>query len=107
MWVKVLSWLLALLFLFAGVTKLLGLVGSVEGFEKMGYSSGFRLLIGVIETAGGVGLLMPALRRYAALGLVVIMIGAVWSLIGTPESPVMPGVVGLLLALIAAVDFRR
>jgi len=106
MWLKVLSWLLALLFLFAGLTKLAGVMGTVEGFEQMGYSSGFRLLVGAIETGGGIGLLVPALRRYAALALVVIMVGAVWTTLWTGQFPV-PLVVGLLLVLIAVVDFRR
>ena len=45
-------------------------------FEGWGYPPGFHLVIGTLEALGGIGLLIPSLTSYAALGLIVIMIGA-------------------------------
>jgi len=45
-------------------------------FAGWGYPDGFYMLIGVLEAAGGVLLLVPKLSSYAAAMLGVIMIGA-------------------------------
>ena len=51
--------------------------------KKMGYSLGFLKIIGTLEVLGGLGLILPSwtqilpwLSPLAALGLVIIMIGA-------------------------------
>jgi len=100
--IRVLTWLLALLFVAGGVTKLIGIESAVAGFEHYGYPPWFRLLIGALETLGGIGLLLPALVRSAAAGLVGIMIGAIWTLARVGDSPVPPVVVGALLGLVLA-----
>src|SRR4030081_3130425 len=79
--------LLALLFLFAGGTKL---VLSIEQMRAMGPPNQVLLpgllikFIGVCEVLGGLGLILPGLFRIrpgltplAATGLIVIMIGAI------------------------------
>jgi putative oxidoreductase len=48
----------------------------VRGFERWGYPDWFRILIGVVEVACGLLLLVPRLTSYAALLLVAVMIGA-------------------------------
>src|SRR5262245_2752604 len=98
--IRILRWLLALLFVAGGVTKLVGVESAVAGFEHFGYPPWFRLLIGALETLGGIGLLLPAVARPAAAGLVGIMIGAVWTLIRMGDSPVPPVVVGAILVFI-------
>src|SRR5262245_22767098 len=73
--------LLALLFLFAGVAKL---VMPVEEMTKDIHLPGLFLpFIGVVEILGALGLILPSLLRIrpgltplAAAGLVIIMIGA-------------------------------
>lgn len=45
-------------------------------FRQWGYPDGFYLVIGAIEVAGGIGLLIPKLASYSALVLIVVMIGA-------------------------------
>lgn len=99
---RYLRWLLALMFVMAGITKLVGVEAAVTGFEHFGYPPWFRLLIGALETAGGVGLLLPMLARPAAAGLLGIMIGAVWTLVRAGEPPLPPIVVGALLGVVAA-----
>lgn len=74
----VLQALLAALFVWSGVAKLLALTGTVEGFDKIGWGQWFRYFIGAAELAGGIGLLVPRLTSLAALGLAVIMAGAVY-----------------------------
>jgi uncharacterized membrane protein YphA (DoxX/SURF4 family) len=105
--------LLALLFLFAGGTKL---VLPIEVLNSMGSPNQVHLpgllirLIGVFEVLGGLGLILPALLRIkpsltplAAAGLVIIMIGAVaLTIIGDGIAPALfPLVVGLLLVFVA------
>ena len=105
--------LLALLFLFAGVTKL---VLPIEVLTSMGSPNQVHLpglfirFIGVCETLGALGLVLPgAFRRrrdltpLAAAGLVIIMIGAVVvTIIGDGVmAGIGPLVVGLLCAFVA------
>ena len=100
--------LLALLFLFAGVSKLLM---PIEELTKQVPLSGFFLrFISVAEILGAVGLILPGLLRIlpgltplAAAGLVIIMIGAT-ALTLTSMGVVMallPLVTGLLAAFVA------
>jgi uncharacterized membrane protein YphA (DoxX/SURF4 family) len=74
--------LLAALFLFAGVMKLVLPLDALKGPVEM--PGWFLRFIGVAETLGGIGLILPGLLRIApwltplaAAGLVIIMIGAV------------------------------
>lgn len=79
--------LLALLFLFAGGTKL---VLPAEVLQKMGspnqvqFPGLFIKFIGLVEVAGALGLVLPGLLRIrkgltplAAAGLAIVMVGAV------------------------------
>ena len=98
MGIRLLTWLLAFIFIGAGIPKVLGLEQAVEGFTHFGYSAWFRLFIGAAEIAGGIGLLIPSLTRMAAVGLLAIMAGAIWTLWSVGESPLPPLVIGGMLA---------
>jgi hypothetical protein len=100
--------LLALLFLFAGGMKL------VLPLEKMAgpipLPGLFLRFIGVCEVLGGLGLILPGLvgirtglTSLAAVGLVIIMLGAtaMGLMIGDVVSSLIPLAVGLLLAFVA------
>ena len=100
--------LLALLFLFAGGMKLVLPIEALT--EQMPLPGLFVRFIGVAEVLGAIGLILPGLLRIrpgltplAAVGLVIIMIGAtVLTLAGGEVATVLiPLVVGLLLAFIA------
>lgn len=103
----ILQVLLALFFLFAGVMKF------VMPVEQMTAESGlpgwFFWFIGLVEILGGLGLLLPSLFRIkpsltplAALGLVIVMIGAtVVSMKGGVAAAAFPFVTGVLLAFVA------
>lgn len=100
--------LLALLFLFAGVMKLI--LPIEEMTQQIAMPGWFLRFIGVAEALGGLGLILPGLLRIrpgltplAAAGLVVIMIGAtvVSFLAGGVLMALMPLAVGLLAAFVA------
>jgi uncharacterized membrane protein YphA (DoxX/SURF4 family) len=99
--------LLAALFLFAGVMKL---VTPIEALVAQSFMPGWFLqFIGVVEVLGALGLILPGAVRVqkqltpmAAAGLVIIMFGATALLIadGQGAASAIPGVVGLLAAFV-------
>jgi hypothetical protein len=100
--------LLAILFLFAGVTKLVLPVEAMAGPVHL--PGPFLRFIGVAETLGALGLILPGLLRIqevltpvAATGLVVIMVGAtvVTAMTGALAPALFPCVVGVLAASVA------
>ncbi len=100
--------LLALLFLFAGGMKLVMPLEALTG--QMPLPGWFVRFIGVAEVLGAIGLILPGLLRIrpgltplAAVGLVIIMIGAMVITLagGEVASALIPLVVGLLLAFVA------
>lgn len=98
----VVSILLALLFLLNGVMKLTGAM--VEQFEMWGYSGWFQYLIGVAETAAGIGFLVKKTRFFAAAAMIVVMLGAIYTVVsndGLDPTLAVPLVALLLCALVA------
>jgi hypothetical protein len=97
--------LLAALFLFAGVTKLLLPPEALKG--PVALPVWFVRFIGVCEALGAIGLILPSLLRIkpwltplAAAGLVIIMVGAVSvTLLG---GLVAPALITLIVGLLAA-----
>ena len=99
---------LALLFLFAGGSKL---VMTIEEMTKqMPMPGWFLRFLGVAEILGGLGLVLPGLLRIrpgltplAAIGLLIIMIGATVITVSSMgvATAVIPALVGLLLAWVA------
>ncbi|MEV8509235.1 DoxX family protein [Actinoplanes sp. NPDC051475] len=68
---------LALFFIVASAgPKLFGEAYAVQTFEDMGAATWFRYFIGLVELAGGIGLLVPRLAGLAAAGLALLMVGA-------------------------------
>jgi uncharacterized membrane protein YphA (DoxX/SURF4 family) len=112
---NVLLWIvasvLAALFLVSGVMKLVRtkeqLVGAGQGWVEQFPTSALRL-IGVVEVAAAVGLILPpvldiapVLAPVAAVGLVVVMVGAVITHGRRHEYPNVAGTA--VLAVLAAV----
>src|SRR6266403_2423755 len=78
---------LGLVFLAAGCAKLLGADLMVQEFELIGLGQGFRLVVGMVEMAGGVCFFIP---RAAACGAVLIgcvTIGASGAMVGHAAKP--------------------
>jgi DoxX-like family len=102
--------LLAALFLFAGGMKLVMPIESMMAQMPLPLPGAFLRFIGVAETLGALGLILPGLLRIrpgltplAAAGLVIIMIGAtgLTLAIGMGAAALMPAVVGILAAFVA------
>jgi len=100
--------LLAALFLFAGVMKLVLPVEQMTG--PVALPGLFIRFIGVVEALGAAGLVLPGLLKIqqrltpvAAAGLVVVMIGAVivTAMGGTFAPAIFPLLVGVLAASVA------
>lgn len=74
----ILAILLALLFTAVGLSKLRGPSAPVwsERFQNWGYPAGSAHLVGVIEIASALALLLPWTRRVAAASLTIVMLGA-------------------------------
>jgi uncharacterized membrane protein YphA (DoxX/SURF4 family) len=113
------QWLLALLFLWAGGMKLVLPLEMLKG--PVALPGLFVRFIGVAETLGAVGLILPWLLRIqplltplAAVGLVIIMIGAtvITLMAGGGVFALFPATVGALLVSVAygrsqAAQYRR
>ena len=79
----VLAGLLALAFLAGAAGKLTG--AATRTFAHWGYPAWFARLIGVLELAGAIGLLIPKTTRFAVLGLTAIMFGAAYTHLANHE----------------------
>jgi uncharacterized membrane protein YphA (DoxX/SURF4 family) len=99
---------LAALFLFAGGFKLATPAAALAAQSHL--PGAFLKFIGVCETLGALGLVLPGLTRIhreltplAAAGLVIIMIGAVTVTViqGPALGAIVPFVVGCLCTLVA------
>jgi uncharacterized membrane protein YphA (DoxX/SURF4 family) len=66
---------LALLFVFAGSAKFTSPMWE-RMFARWGYPDQFYLVIGAVEVAAGLALLIPRLAASAAAVLIIVMIGA-------------------------------
>ena len=106
--------LLAALFLFAGVMKLVLPIEAMAG--PIALPGAFLRFIGVAETLGAIGLILPGLTRIrpeltpaAAAGLGIIMIGAtaLTAATGSVAGALFPLIVGLLATTVAAGRSRQ
>jgi uncharacterized RDD family membrane protein YckC len=73
----------------------------VAMFAKIGFGQWFRILTGLLEVAGAIGLFVPRFAAYAAALLAVVMVGAIgFQLTILGQSPVPPLVLLLLAILV-------
>jgi uncharacterized membrane protein YphA (DoxX/SURF4 family) len=96
---RVLTVLLALLFVVTGAAKLLELKPSPENFARWQLSMTFMHIIGGLEVLGGLGLLIRRLAPLAAAGLIGILIGAVRTGVVFHEPPHVYGPAALIVLL--------
>src|ERR1035438_4531820 len=68
--------LLAVVFTFVGVVKLMSAPGMVEAFAQIGIGQWFRYFTGILEVSGAIGVLIPKFRFWGALTMAIIMAGA-------------------------------
>ncbi|GAA3125005.1 hypothetical protein GCM10010530_53300 [Kribbella aluminosa] len=97
---------LAAMFVMAGLPKLSGDPVMVDIFDAVGAGQWLRYVVGVLELAGAIGLLVPRLCGPAALGLSFLLVGAtLTNLVAIGASPAIP--LGYLLMAAGIVWFRR
>ncbi len=105
----IVGWLLrialALVFAGAGFAKVAGDPAMLQLFSEIGAGQWLRSVVGGLELAGAVGLLVPRLCGLAAAGLALLMVGAtVTNVVVLGVSPV---VTLLLLALAVVIVWLR
>lgn len=95
---------LALFYAIASaLPKLIAHSSAAESFEEMGWGQTGMYLIGALELAGAIGLLVPVLSSVAALSLGALMVGAFITqiVVFDGQYAVTPVILLLPLALIA------
>ncbi len=100
---------ISLLFILASTGKLTANEAVIEMFRNWGFFDGFYLIIGIIEFALAILLLIPRTSLYAALSLFVLMIGAlITHLINDPISEIIrPLIFMILLATIIFFQWNK
>lgn len=102
------QWLLASVFLFAGIAKLVSPLQPMA--QQVGVPAGLLLFVSVMEVLGAVGVVLPGVLHFrgkliplAALGLVAIMIGATAVTLRTAAvlMALFPLITGLMAAFVA------
>src|SRR5919202_1150466 len=73
---SVLQVLVAFQFAGGGWLKLSGDPAMVDLFAAIGVGQWFRVVVGALELAGAIGLVIPRLAGLAALGLSSLLVGA-------------------------------
>lgn len=89
------------LFVMMSIAKLTEDPETVANFQHWEMSD-FMMYIGIFELLGAIGLLIPRLAGLAAIGLIMIMIGALITHIRFAEMmAILPAVVIVLLGVVA------
>ncbi|WP_344472529.1 DoxX family protein [Nonomuraea monospora] len=105
MWV--LQVVVAGFFVVAALGKFAGAEPSASTFAAIGFGDWFRVLVGVLEVAGAVALLVPRLAGVAGLALAGLMAGAVVTEAFVSGGGVVLPLVLLLLCLVVAWGRRK
>ena len=92
------------LFLFAGLPKLLT---PAKMLSQWVYAPWFLTVVGVCETLGAIGLLIPRVAALAAAGLSGIMIGAVYTLVAHQMNKQLPIPILVFILLMLVIFLRR
>ncbi|RSK24787.1 DoxX family protein [Hymenobacter metallilatus] len=101
----ILQGLLGLAFIASGGRKLLNLPETVGMFGQLGLPGALAYVVAIGEVLGGIGLLIPRLVRPAALGLMLIMAGAVVMHITKIPGGIANGIPALVLLVLLGVVF--
>lgn len=103
----VLQVLLGLAMMAAGAAKVAGQSAMVQLFAEIGAGQWMRYIVGALEPAGGIGLLVPRLRAWAALGLLLLLVGATFTNLVVLQTNTLLFVVYALVALAVLLLRRR
>lgn len=91
-----------------GAMKLAADPVTVQMFDDIGAGQWFRVVVGALEVAGAVGLLVPRLATRAAAGLALLLLGAtVTNLAVLHADPAMSAALMVTAAVVVVVRRRR
>jgi putative oxidoreductase len=98
---------LAAMFVYAGAAKFGNPVWA-RMFARWGYPDHFCLVIGAIEVAAGIGVLVPRIAAFSALVLLAVMGGAGMTHLvhGEPQRLAQIAVMSSLLGIVAYARWR-
>ena len=91
--------LVSLVMLMGGYMKLTGNEMALKSFADLGLPPWFGTFIGVCEIAGAIGLWLRRTSMLAAMGIAVIMVGAVYYHISFP--PIQAGIPALVVLILS------
>ena len=94
------------IFIFAGLFKLAGIEEWAVRFDAWDYPHLFQLAIGGIELVGGVMLMFRKLSSLVAVGLGVLMVGAIYTHVARGAA-IYALVPLMVIALLAVVGITR
>jgi putative oxidoreductase len=94
-----------LLFAMAGAMKFVN-PQMAEHFRVWGYADWFRDLIGLIEVAAAIALLVPRTAVFGAIALAVVMLGAIYTHVARGEVPEAAAPLVLLALLVLVANAR-
>ena len=89
--------IVSLVMLMGGIMKLTGNPMATASFTVLGLPSAFALIIGLCEIAGAVGIWLKKTSLLAAIGISLIMLGAIYyHVMHTPLAEGIPAFVVLV-----------
>jgi putative oxidoreductase len=91
----------------SAIPKFYGDPYAVQIFTEIGAGQWFRYLVGALELAGGIGLMVPRLAGPAALGIMGLMVGAAYTQAVVLDAPVMVTTPAILFVLAGVVAWAR
>jgi len=100
---NILAWLLGAAMIFFSYSKLAGTEEMLAKFTSWGYQRWFMTVTGSLELLTGVSMFVPRSRKFAAFGVICIMLGAVYTHVvkeGMPGQSTAAAVIILLAGLV-------
>ncbi len=100
--------IVAALFVLAAGMKLSGAQMEIDVFNTVGLGQWFRYVTGIIELAGAVAVLIPAVSAFGALFLLIVDIGALIAQVTSLHMDwIHPIVIGVILAWLIYIQRRQ
>lgn len=101
--INIIRYLLAIFFILMALKAFVGKQEIKEDYKRWGYPSAFRYLIGLAQLSSGVLLIFTSSTFFAAILLIVLMLGAIYTHFKNdpPKSSISAFIFLILLSLVA------
>lgn len=97
--------LVSLVMLAGGASKLMGVEMALQSFATLGLPAWFGVFIGLCEVAGAIGIWIKRTSILAALGIAIIMVGAVYYHV--MHTPIVEGVAAFVVLVLCLYIIAR